>query len=41
VLSQLVFVSSGAGGRSAAVVPATAPASNSTLIEEFRIFLPQ
>src|SRR5437660_8906163 len=49
VLSQLVFVSSGAGdppplgtgGRSAAVVPATTPASNSTPIEEFRMFLPQ
>src|SRR2546425_159128 len=45
VLSQLVFLSSGAGappllgigGRSAAVVPATPPASNSTPIEEFRI----
>src|SRR6266852_4866858 len=47
LLSQLVFVSSGAGvpptldvggrGRIAAVVPATTPASNSTPIEEFRI----
>src|SRR5437879_8890043 len=46
--SQLVLVSSGAGvpptlgaaDRSAAVVPATTPVSNSHPIAEFRIFLP-